>query len=181
MERIDYDLMEALQKKIPQEIVRSLRAMEEQRQKNTNNPFYEYYDPHDFEQDRGANALKCFRWAIEDRYIDGAFLLFDQKRATYVQKDLRSRLHQDVGPAELKWFEKFAKVFEYNLNGVCELWDAIVLEKNGVLEEKHLQNIHTCVSTAMEMVEPYEQKQKVLHAIKHERQNNTHVVQIKKM
>lgn len=176
MEKIDYDLSEALHKNFPQEIIRSLRVMEEQRQQHPNDPRYDLLD---FEQERGANALKCFAWAIEDRYAVAAFLLFDAKRAAYIQKDLSARLYQDVSLAQLKWFEKFAKVFEYDLNNVCELWDAIVPGTNA-LEEKHLQSIRTCVSTAMEMVEPYEQKQRVLHAVKNEG-HNTPVVQIKKM
>ena len=175
MSSIDFDLIEALHKKMPKEMIHSLRVMEEQRQKHPNDSAY---DPHDFQQKRAENILKCFRRAIEDGYVDGVFLLFDKKRAAYILENMEP--YYDINPIAFKWFKKVVKTFEYDLNGVAQLWDAIVPAKNGAIDDQLIESIRTRVETAIEMVEPYEQKQRMLRAVE-KREKNTSATHTKKM
>lgn len=175
MSSIDFDLIEALHKKMPKEMIQSLRVMEEQRQQHPNTPMY---DLHDFQQKRGGNVLKCFQQAIEDRYVEGVFVLFDKQRASHVFATLKP--YYGIGPITFEWFEKIAKIFEYDLNGVAQLQDAIVPAKNGAIDEQLIESIRTRVETAIEMVEPYEQKQRMLRAVE-KRENNTSATHTKKM
>jgi len=176
MDKIDYSLMEALHKKMPQEMIYALRVMEKQRQEHPNDP---QYDLNDFQQERTENLLTCFQLAVEDKYAEGAFVLFTSARAEYMLKNLNARLYSDISPVQLQWFTKFAKVFEYNLNGVAQLFDEIVFANNSVVDNNAIESIGARIRTAIQMVDPYEQKQRVLRVL--EKREHTQHVQTKKM
>lgn len=178
MERIDYDLMEGLHKHMPKEMLRALHAMEAQQQKHPNDITY---DMHNLEGARGGTVFKCLKHAIEDRYVEGVFLLFDKQRAEHVFATLKP--YYGLSPITFEWFENIAKIFEHDLNGVAQLWDAIVPAKNAAIDLALFESIRARVDTAMEMIEPYEQKQRMLRAVEKRESDHSHttVAHTKKM